>query len=185
MSHLPVLKHLQMMPLLRMYAVFPFKHDVSWFSGLNKTVTDSPIRHIIPITAKRGVIMISYTDGADAQHWYKEDINGGKFAYENVKDLVMAEIRRLFPDRNIPDPVYFKHYYWGNGCTYWKPGKYSVEDESVKSLHPMPQKMPHLFMCGESFAVHQCWIESAIEQADNLLKHTAFRGVLREIQKEA
>ena len=52
-----------------MYAVFPVKAGISWFSGLPKVVTNSPIRYIIPVDAKKGIIMISYTDGADAVWW--------------------------------------------------------------------------------------------------------------------
>ena len=159
-----------MMPLLRMYAVFPSKKGVSWFSGLNKIVTNSPLRYIIPINAARGVIMISYTDGDDAKYWMNQV--GGD---DNVKDLVMSDVRRLFPDRTIPDPLFFKQHPWSDGCTYWLPGKYSVLTESNKSLHPRPGTMPHLFMCGESFAVRQCWIESALEQADKLLNNQMFR----------
>jgi phytoene dehydrogenase-like protein len=160
-----VLRHLEMQPLLRMYAIFPTKHNKSWFLHMPHTVTDSPIRYIIPIDPVRGIIMISYTDGGDTRHW------------KNHKDnemRVMQEIRRLFPDRVIPEPIYFKEHLWGSGCTYWKPGAYDVQEASRQSLHPMPHKFPGLFMCGESFAVHQCWMESALDQADKLLKHPDF-----------
>ena len=70
-NNLSVLKHLTMKPLLRMYAIFPTKKGVSWFSGLNKIVTNSPIRYIIPIDSQRGIVMISYTDGQDAIKWIK------------------------------------------------------------------------------------------------------------------
>ena len=158
-----VLKHLEMEPLLRMYAIFPVKKGVSWFLNMPHTVTDSPIRYMIPIDPSRGIIMISYTDGADTQHWKKDD-----------EDRVMKEIRRLFPDKTIPDPIYFKQHLWKAGCTYWRPGAYDVKKASDESLHPMPHKFPGLFMCGESFAVHQCWMESALDQADKLLKQPDF-----------
>jgi hypothetical protein len=166
---LPVLRHLTMMPLLRMYAIFPTKNGVSWFSGLNKIVTDSRIRYIIPIDARRGIVMISYTDGADASWWLKQ---------KNVKPIVMAKIRKLFPELIIPDPIFFKQNPWNAGCSYWLPGDYDVEEESNKSLHPMPKSMPNLFMCGESFAVKQCWVESALVQADKLLENAAFHNVI-------
>jgi hypothetical protein len=180
-NELPVLKHLTMMPLLRMYAVFPSKNNVSWFSGLNKIVTNSPIRYIIPIDASRGIVMISYTDGADAKWWIKQDESSAEYAEENVKDLVMTEIRKLFPERTIPNPIFFKQHPWYEGCTYWLPGGYNVEDESETSLHPLPKTMPNLFMCGESFAVNQCWVESALDQADKLLAKHKFRIALRNI----
>jgi monoamine oxidase len=178
-SSLPVLKHLTMEPLLRMYAVFPVRKGVSWFSGLDKIVTDSHIRYIIPIDAKRGIVMISYTDGKDAKFWFKQ--GEGKMGEENVKDLVMTEIRRLFPDRTVPDPIFFKQHPWTSGCTYWSPGNYCVEYESDKSLHPLPKDIPNLFMCGESFAVKQCWIESGLEQSDKLLDNREFKGCLKKL----
>lgn len=178
-NKIPVLKHLEMTPLLRMYAIFPTKGGVSWFSGLNKTVTNSVIRYIIPVNEKRGIVMISYTDGNDAKWWIKQDESSAEHGHENVKDLVMIEIRKLFPDRNVPNPVFFKQHPWYDGCTYWLPGTYNVEEESTKSLHPLPEKFPNLFMCGESFAVDQCWIESALVQADKLLDHNRFRVAMR------
>jgi hypothetical protein len=176
---LSVLKHLTMMPLLRIYAVFPTRNNVSWFSGLNKIVTNSPIRYIIPINPQKGIVMISYTDGLDAKWWIKQDESAAEHGEENVKDLVMTEIRKLFPDRTIPNPIFFKQHPWYEGCTYWLPGNYSVEDESIKSLHPLPKTAPNLFMCGESFAVKQCWVESALDQADKLLEKHKFRIALR------
>lgn len=178
-NNLPVLSHLRMMPLLRMYAIFPTKGGVSWFSGLNKIVTNSPIRYIIPINPQKGIVMISYTDGKDAKWWFKQDEDATEHGEENVKDLVMTEIRKLFPDRTIPNPIFFKQHPWYEGCTYWLPGNYSVEDESILSLHPLPKIMPNLFMCGESFAVKQCWVESALNQADKLLSKNKFRIALR------
>jgi phytoene dehydrogenase-like protein len=176
-NNLSILKHLTMKPLLRMYAIFPTKRGVSWFSNLNKIVTNSPIRYIIPIDFARGIVMISYTDGLDAKWWFKQD--DSVYGDDNVKDLVMTEIRKLFPERTIPDPIFFKQHPWYEGCSYWLPGNYSVEDLSKKSLHPRPITMPNLFLCGESFAVHQCWIESALEQADKLLGYYRFRNALR------
>ena len=177
-KHLRVLKHLKMMPLLRMYAVFPVKSvsDGVWFEGLPKIVTNSPVRYIIPVNAAKGIIMISYTDGGDAAKWGRMIDSRGEAV---VQECVMKEIRRLFPDRSIPDPLFFKLHYWDSGCTYWLPGRYDVAEESAASLHPLGGEIPGLFMCGESFAIHQTWMESALTQADALLGLRAFKDVLR------
>lgn len=153
--NMPVLKHLQMNPLLRMYAVFPVSNGI-WFSGLPKVVTTDRVRFIIPIDESKGVIMISYTDGDDARFWTK---------MEEVQGEVMKRIRALFPDRDIPDPLFFKMHHWKEGCTYWKTGVYDVAKESEASVHP--QK--NLFVCSESFAEETCWMESALVQADRVL----------------
>jgi hypothetical protein len=180
-SQLKVLKHLQMEPLVRMYAIFPVKKGVFWGTGLNKIVTNSPIRYIIPVDPKRGIMMITYTDGDDARFWIKQDESAAEHGEENVKDLVMTEIRKLFPERSIPNPIFFKQHPWYDGCTYWLPGRYNVLDESKKSLHPLPTSMPNLFMCGETFAVKQCWMESALDQADKLLSHPKFISTIRKL----
>lgn len=176
-----ILNKLTMTPLLRIYAIFPSKKGVSWFSGINKIVTNSPIRYIIPIDPSRGIVMISYTDGLDAKYWIKQDEIAKEHGNENVKDLIMTEIRNLFPDRTIPDPIFFKQHPWYEGCTYWLPGNYNVCEESFKSLHPLPASIPNLYMCGESFAIKQCWMESALDQADNLLGHSSFRMALNRL----
>jgi monoamine oxidase len=119
-------------------------------------------------------VMISYTDGKDALYWMKQ-------TPRETERNVMKEIRQLFPDRTIPDPVFFKMHPWESGCTYWLPGSYSIEEESTKSLQPLPDRMPGVFMCGESFAVQPCWIESALIQADRLLAQPAFRSMISRI----
>ena len=75
----------------------------------------------------------------------------------------------------------FKQHHWYDGCTYWLPGTYNVEEESNKSLNPRPKSMPNLFMCGESFAVKQCWVESALVQADKLLESDTFRRAISHL----
>jgi hypothetical protein len=174
-KHLRVLKHLKMMPLLRMYAVFPIGRGGAWFEGLPKIVTNSPVRYIIPVNATKGIVMISYTDGGDAAKWGRMINSRGE---EVVQECVMKEIRCLFPDMDISDPILFKMHYWDSGCTYWLPGKYDVLEESCRSLHPLKGEIPGLFMCGESFAVSQCWMESALTQADALLGLRAFKDIL-------
>jgi protoporphyrinogen oxidase len=172
---MPILKKLKMQPLLRMYAVFPVKKGVSWFTGIEKTVTDNPLRYVIPIDPAKGVIMISYTEGKDALYWMH---------HANPEQKVMKEIRKLFPTRSIPDPIFFKVHPWYNGTTYWLPGNYDVEDESRKALHPMPKEFPRLFMCGESFAVKQAWMEGALDHADQLCESLTYNAVLRSLSKK-
>lgn len=166
-SHLDRIK---MEPLLRIYAVFDTKDGESWFTGIPKVITDSPVRYIIPINPAKGIIMISYTDGGDALLIHKK---------KEVQGFIMSEIRKLFPDKDIPDPVFFKKHFWRDGCSYWLPGEYNVREVSRACLHPVPQEMPRFFMCGESFAENQCWIESALDHTDLLLKLPAFRKACR------
>jgi hypothetical protein len=169
----PVLRHLKMEPLLRVYAIFKQPKGKLWFNKLPKIVSDSPIRYIIPIDYDKGIIMISYTDGKDAKILTAE---------QDLEKYIMKEVRYLFPDLDIPNPIYFKKHPWKSGCTYWIPGQYNVFEESIKSLYPLPKELPNVFMCGESFSVKQCWMESALNQADLLLNHETFINKLNNIK---
>lgn len=169
----PLLQHVTMKPLLRIYAVFPVNSKGEcWFSGLPRTVTNSPIRYFIPINPKRGVAMISYTDGRDVAHW--------RGAEERPATILNA-LRVLFPERTIPDPLFLKFHEWTDGCSYWLPLKHPQIDQptpfqlSRAALRPFPRQYPHVFVCGESFSTRQAWMEGALEHANLLLNtHRAF-----------
>jgi monoamine oxidase len=164
MPVLPVLKHLAMEPLVRIYAIFPLHNGKPWFPQ-TKIVTDGPLRYIIPMNPKQGTIMISYMEGPDTDKWFH-------LPKEKLTKELMKEVRRLFPHLEIPEPTMVKRYPWAQGCSYWLPGDYDVEEESRASLQPDP-RVP-LFLAGESFAVKQCWMESALHQADQLLSLPSF-----------
>lgn len=174
-SHLPVLKKVAMNPLLRIYAIFPVNNGKSWFSDMHMMITSDPIRFIIPVDSTKGVIMISYTDGDDADYWNNMKPN-------QMKINIMKHIRSLFPDKHIPNPIMVKPYYWKLGCSYWKPGEYNIVEESNASLYPDPKQLPGVFLCGESFAVNQCWMESALEQADKLSHHPSFKRACKALR---
>uniref|UniRef100_A0A6C0DHQ2 Amine oxidase domain-containing protein n=1 Tax=viral metagenome TaxID=1070528 RepID=A0A6C0DHQ2_9ZZZZ len=165
---IPALTRLAMEPLVRMYAVFK---DKDWLKDLTKIVSDSRVRYTIPISAEKGIVMISYTDGADAHYWIKFRKEKGEDA---VKDAVMKGIRKLLPDKDIGEPTEFVIHPWSNGCTYWLPGSYDPVAVLKDSLNPGP----NLFVCGESFSMRQAWVEGALESALTLLKLPAFQKEL-------
>jgi hypothetical protein len=165
---LPVLRHLEMPPLLRIYAIYPKQHGKVWFDGLPNIVTDSTLRYLIPYHVKKGIIMISYTEGPDAEFWKKMSL-------KQVKPRIASELARLFPKLTIPPPLFIKMHPWTNGCSYWKPGHYDPAQESRQSLHPLRTHIPSLFVCSESFSIRQSWMESALEQADALLSLPSFQ----------
>lgn len=177
-KNLYILNYLKMNPLVRIYAVFPKnKNGKVWFDGIPKVVTDSEIRYFIPIDYKRGIAMISYTDGDDAEYILENYSSlGNKF-----QNFLMNSLKDLFNGVDIPDPLFFKVHPWYDGCTYWLPGDYNVEKESLKSLYPLSISLPNVFMCGESFAVTQCWMESALDQADKLWNNDEFIKSLNKI----
>ena len=157
----PVLKQSGTAPLTRIYAVYPPDPETGkvWFEGLSKVVTANPLRYVIPINPKTGLIMISYTDGKDTAHW--KDLKGRALQAE-----IQRCARELFPDRTIPEPTYLKQHRWGGGCTYWLPGDYDVPAASKAAHNPSPG----VYIVGESISLEQCWIESALESAETLLR---------------
>lgn len=159
-----VLKHLVMKPLLRVFAVFPAgPNGKRWFEGMPKVVTAQAPRYIIPQNSENGSIQISYTDSEDAEPLMRildSDDGEKKLGKKLVEDL-----RTLFGDLKIPDPLFVKAYPWKEGVTYWLPGSYDPRVESGKALRPFPKEYPGWFVCGESFSMRQCWIEGALEHA--------------------
>lgn len=86
-------------PLYRIYARYPNnpKTGIPWFSNLTKTITNLPIKYIIPISYNtitldkdinendkktvKNIIMISYTDSLFAKYWLKTIVNN---TFENT-----------------------------------------------------------------------------------------------------
>ena len=161
---LPVLKYLQMKPLLRFYAVFPITKPM-WYEKVGLTVTDTTVRYMIPGNPAQGTCQISYTDSQDAQPLMKMIDDRGE---NKTGEFILKELRGLF-DPKIPTPVLYKAHSWKEGTTYWLPGSYNPYTESAKSIHPMPDTMPSLYLCGESFSIRQAWMEGALEQTEKML----------------
>ena len=160
-------RHLHMDPLVRMYAVFPTK-PTTWFTAADRIVVPGRIRYIIPIDVKKGSIMISYTDGADARYWMARHAAHG---IAGIQEEVMRNIRAIFSTRHIPDPILFKYYPWHSGCTYWLPGRYDVAEMS-KRAHIV--RDGSIYACGESLSMRQAWIEGALESAETVCKLLGF-----------
>ena len=155
----PLLKQLATSPLLRIYAKYPpNKSGKIWFEDLPKTVTTNPLRYVIPINPKTGLIMISYTDGDDTHYW--KDLDN-----KPLESAIQTQAKALFPDKDIPAPTYLQKHYWGGGCTYWLPGKYDIEAASRQAMNPSKD----LYVVGESISRQQAWIEGALESAEQLL----------------
>jgi hypothetical protein len=159
----PTLHHLQTEPLLRTYMIFDTSKGPVWFSDLGRIVTPQRPRFILPMDPSKGTIMISYTDSFDANHYMK---------YKDPKQLekfILRDIRALFPDRTIPNPLFFQSHAWSVGATYWLPGSYNPEKESTASIRPLQSTLPNVWLCGESWCLRQAWVEGALEQTYHCL----------------
>lgn len=166
-QNLPMLKHLNMEPLLRTYHIYPTRGQKAWFHDIPKTITDSPLRYIIPINPAEGTIMSSYTDAQDTKHWMRILNKKGD---RGLGAEILKETRALFSDHKIPEPLFFKAHPWKEGCTYWLPGRYDPATVSKKIMRPLPFRWPEVYVCGESYSLRQAWMEGALEHAEEMLK---------------
>lgn len=149
---MPLMKQLATSPLMRIYAIYQPPLDIP-----KKVVTDSPLRYIIPINPKTGLIMISYTDGDDTNFWRSLEGNA-------LEETIQTELQKLFPDTTITKPTYLKKHDWPNGCTYWLPGDYDPVEASKSAHNPEP----NLYVTGESVSMTQTWMEGALESVEYL-----------------
>lgn len=143
--------------LLRVFARFPPSPSTGkiWFHDIPRTTTNSLLRYIIPLNPATGLIMLSYTDGSYAHEWS---------TLPNVTPVMMTHVRKLFPNKDIPDPLWVRTSYWEEGTHCWLPGakKYKNTRSSL-SQH-------NYFVCGEMISDHnQAWIEGALESVATCL----------------
>ena len=160
-------------PLLRIYMKYPKTKGSVWFKNIQRTVTDSYIRHIIPIDYERGVIMISYTDGDYANMW--NDLV--KLGNTRLVQKLHSEIKRLFKI-TPPKPDSIECAYWDDGVHMWKAGV-NIKEEYEKIL----QINSKVFIAGESYSLHQCWVEGCLDMCYDVLEKMDER-FKREIPKK-
>ena len=146
-------------PLYRIYAKYPVINGRVWFQEVPKVCTNLHIKFIIPYDTKKGLIMISYTDGKLAKYW-NDQLSKGE---DILLNKLNQDLRKLFPDIKIPNPVWIKHHYWSSGAAYWKTGS-----ESNKIIPQIiePIKNEPLYICGENFSNHQAWMEGALQTSE-------------------
>ena len=142
------LHHLTMKPLTRIYA----KMGKPWC--LDRLITDSPLRYIIPIKPKEGIVMISYTESQDTRRWTRLK---GRLLIKALR----SELAKLFKGKPVPKIEWAIAYEWSDGCSYWTPGSYNPAAASRAAL----EVAPGLHLVGESFSLRQAWMEGALDHA--------------------
>lgn len=147
-------------PLYRIYAKYPVINGKVWFQNLPKICTNLHIKFIIPYDYANGLIMISYTDGKMAKYWNKYLGEGEQVLLQRMNN----DLTKLFPEINIPNPLWIKHHYWNSGAAYWRTG---IESSKMipKIIEPFGKDEP-LYICGENFSSHQAWMEGALQTSE-------------------
>ena len=147
--------------LCRIYSVFP-PSEKPWFSGLGKITMDNDVRMIIPIDEEKGVVMISYTDGAIANRWANLKSEKG------IRE-VNRRLKEIIDDKlgvSIPIPKHTRIFHWSNGVGYWKVGADSAEVEKLAT-----RGFDGMYFCGENYsAKNQQWVEGSLDTADLVFK---------------
>lgn len=149
--------------LMRIYAIYPLDPQSGkvWFHDLPKITTDNPIQYIIPINYDRGLIMISYSDNYMADFWQSSVL------LDRLEKDLSGYLTQLFPDRNIPEPVYLKAHYWEDGAHFYRPG-YNSDRLYSQILHPFPDQK--LYIVGETYSKRQAWVEGSLETAEDAIE---------------
>jgi predicted NAD/FAD-dependent oxidoreductase len=161
-------ERIRMERLLRIYAIYPVGAGGAWFARMPRIVLPGGLRYIIPVDPTKGVVMISYTEGADTEPWWKDAVaaaSGDKKGLKRLTKAIDVEVKRLFPHLKIPTPLFVKAHPWTSGCSYWLPGDYDPQELGRQVLDPVSG----LYVCGESWSMHQAWMEGALESADEML----------------
>lgn len=152
-------------PLYRIYARFPMPLP----EHMPKISTNLPIKYIIPMDHKNGVVMLSYTDGIYAKKLYKIYQRDLLHDTDKLTKLLVDNLNKLLPyiteDKEIkpfPAPIWIKHHYWASGAGYWLPGE-------IQPLSDVIQPSIGLYLAGEQVSRHQAWVEGCLETADMVL----------------
>jgi len=155
------LQNINRIPLIRIYAKYNVGKNGVWFKGMNRTTTNSFLRHIIPMDETTGLIMISYVDDKDTRVYLK---NNQLLDTAVIKNKIHQEVCALFPQKSIPKPTYFKCHLWTEGVHFWKK---NADSKKIfkKILHPAK----NIFICGEGFSLNQAWIEGALDTSDKVV----------------
>lgn len=141
--------------LLRVFARFPSASGDVWFKDIPRTTTNNMLRYVIPINPPHGTIMASYTDGSYAREWN---------SITDIKPSLLANLRKMFPAKSIPDPLWVKSFYWPEGTHCWLPGAKKYKNTRDKS------ERYGYFVCGEMVSTdNQAWIEGALDSVHRVL----------------
>jgi len=173
--------------LLRIYEIYDKEQDSGsvWFKNIEKTITNTNVQFVIPVSSDNGLIMSSYSDCANARYWNNLLVSKG---LDYVKVKLNEKLNLLYSIYNIKVPLskYIKMYFWDAGVACWKK---DVDSDylSVKLINPYPR----VFIIGENYSKYQAWCEGALMTSESCiaklvkilaktktktLKHTNKRG---------
>ena len=113
----------------------------------------------------KGFAQVSYSDSYYADYWNKY-LKQSKIKFTNE---LLIHLKKIFPEvqEYINKPIYIDSQYWLDGVHMWKEGVNSIE------LHKQIQNIGNnnpIYIVGEAYSMHQCWIEGALETVENVFQ---------------
>ena len=170
--------------LLRIFEVYKTENGESWFKNIKKTITNTKVQFVIPISSNNGLIMSSYSDCANARFWNNLLVKQG---LDHVKQTLNTKLNQLFSIYNIKVPLskYIKMHFWDAGVANWKK---NVDSDylSYKLLNPLS----NVFIIGENYSKYQAWCEGALMTSENciakislILESTIKRKIIKYTRK--
>ena len=154
----------------RVYAIYPKKNGKVWFDGKNKLITDKFFKYIIPINPKTGLIMIAYLEGPDADLLYEKVVNG-----EMIKTVISENIKNIYKNTKIPEPIEITGKYWENGVHFYKK---NVNPTKLFNHLTRPSYRP-LWLVNEAYSTKQQWIEGSLLSATKCISQIEKRSTLQ------
>ncbi|AYV76299.1 MAG: amino oxidase family protein [Terrestrivirus sp.] len=151
-------------PLMRVYGVFELNGGGNWYDDIGNIVTNSLIRQIKPIDPEVGIIMVSYSDTVNAEVINNLAVNDN----ELFKKEIFFHLRKLFPNKTIPNPLRLHYHFCESGTHIWKPS-YDPDEVSKKIMTPFDNE--HIYIVGEVYSPLHNWMEGAVISVNKLMKH--------------
>ena len=149
-------------PLCRVYMVFDKEHS-GWIAGLGKITSNNRCRYLIPLDAKKGSVMISYTDSRFANAVYAAYQKLGEKAFNRWIVSTWEKVLGI----KIGMPIYTRVCYWKEGVAMWKAGYNSLEISAKMRDRPLGPEIP-IHVIGENYSLNQAWIEGGLSSIPRL-----------------
>ena len=151
----PILQTFQTSPICKVMCRFPQR---VWFRGLGPVCMGGPLRHMLPVSEKQGMILVSQTTGPDTIPIYEAHLEG------KLERFIHWHLQRSFPKRRVPMPLETRVHY-SDRVHHVSP---TPIHEAVSQIRqPFPNMS--LYVIGNSYSSDPSHMEGSLESAMDLV----------------
>jgi phytoene dehydrogenase-like protein len=162
-------------PLLRIYAQYPVR-DGPWFAKVGRVATDLPIKLVIPIDGESGLVMIAYADGDDAR-WWEPLVATYDRSPDGLIGVIQDQLHELFPELDIPEPLWLEPYYWPDGGNFNRPNRSGLTARALRRR--IDRSLPdNLWLINNALSDQKNWVEGSLQLAYEMLPTLLSKGVV-------